>query len=284
MSEQVCAYPRCGGPPDFELHAGCAADINEAMIHESKPDGFCHVLDCHPFAPPPDDFPNKHDIAQLLHVPTRREHPKFATDGDLPAWGEPLRYLTDDRDEERRNELVIMQGGNGDWYVSIVPEGEGTMGRGVRICTSGGAARAKPGLGQAIAAAYRALRGEPAWEDTAMARQDELAVRALCEAAHALLVALESSDLRVCKQEREALCRVLHNADMTPSSLAANAGEPADLRALAEEITRATKRAIDCEVDATQCISENDYHEQCITVGTNAAHEVLSRHFGRRSE
>ena len=68
-----------------------------------------------------------------------------------------VRYLTDDRDEERRNELVIMLGGNGDWYVAVVPEGQGTIGCAVRICTSGGASRAAPGLGPAIADAFRAL-------------------------------------------------------------------------------------------------------------------------------
>lgn len=71
---------------------------------------------------------------------------------------EAVRYLTDDRDAKDRQELVILQGGNGDWYVATVPEGEGTMGRGVRICTSGGAQRAAPGLGVAIADAYRALQ------------------------------------------------------------------------------------------------------------------------------
>lgn len=71
---------------------------------------------------------------------------------------EPVRYLTDDRDAKDRQELVIQLGGNGDWYVATVPEGTGTMGRGVRICTSGGAQRAAPGLGIAIADAYRALQ------------------------------------------------------------------------------------------------------------------------------
>ncbi len=68
-----------------------------------------------------------------------------------------VRYLTDDRDERRRNELVIILGGNGDWYVAVVPEGQGIVGRAVRICTSGGASRAVPGLGPAIADAFRAL-------------------------------------------------------------------------------------------------------------------------------
>ena len=70
-----------------------------------------------------------------------------------------VRYLTDDRDDERhRNELVIQFGGNGDWYVSVVPEGTGSMGKAVRICTSGGAASACPGLPSAIADAFRAIK------------------------------------------------------------------------------------------------------------------------------
>lgn len=68
-----------------------------------------------------------------------------------------VRYLTDDRDKEKRNELVIGYGGNGDWYVAVVPEGQGTFGRSVRICTSGGASSAAPGLAVAIANAFRAL-------------------------------------------------------------------------------------------------------------------------------
>lgn len=73
---------------------------------------------------------------------------------------EPVRYLTDDRDHKRRNELVIAQGHNGDWYVSVVPEGTGTIGRGVRLCTSGGASIACPGLTAAISAAYKAISPE----------------------------------------------------------------------------------------------------------------------------
>ncbi len=69
-----------------------------------------------------------------------------------------VRYLTDDRDESKRNELVILPGGNGDWYVSVVPEGQGCAGKGVRICTSGGASKAAPGLPGAIADAYRAIQ------------------------------------------------------------------------------------------------------------------------------
>lgn len=68
------------------------------------------------------------------------------------------RYLTDDRDAKNRNELVIQFGGNGDWYISVVPEGEGIIGRAVRISTSGGAQIACPGLGIAMADAFRAMK------------------------------------------------------------------------------------------------------------------------------
>ncbi len=68
-----------------------------------------------------------------------------------------MRYLTDDRDEEKRNELVITWGDNGDWYIATAPEGQGTVGKGVRICTSGGASSRCPGLGPAIADAFRAI-------------------------------------------------------------------------------------------------------------------------------
>ena len=68
-----------------------------------------------------------------------------------------VRYLTDDRDYERRNELVISFGNNGDWYVAVVPEGEVAFGRSVRLCTSGGASSKVPGLAPAIANAFRAI-------------------------------------------------------------------------------------------------------------------------------
>ena len=70
-----------------------------------------------------------------------------------------VRWLTDDRDAGpgKRNEFVIRLGSNGDWYVSVVPEGQKTIGKGVRISTSGGASCAAPGLPKAIADAYRAL-------------------------------------------------------------------------------------------------------------------------------
>ena len=79
----------------------------------------------------------------------------------MAEYTEEARYLTDDRELKERNELVILQGGNGDWYVGVVPEGEGCLGRMVRLCTSGGASFAAPGLTVAISDAYRAMRGFP---------------------------------------------------------------------------------------------------------------------------
>ncbi|MEX3629925.1 MAG: hypothetical protein VB138_11035 [Burkholderia sp.] len=67
-------------------------------------------------------------------------------------------YVTDDRDQpaDEQRALVIFQGGNGDWYVQVAPK-HGRTTEGVRICTSGGAATHCPGLGSAIADAYRAM-------------------------------------------------------------------------------------------------------------------------------
>lgn len=68
-------------------------------------------------------------------------------------------YLTDDRDlpDEDLRTLVIFSGGNGDWYVQVAPK-HGRTHEGVRICTSGGASTQCPGLGAAIAEAYRAMQ------------------------------------------------------------------------------------------------------------------------------
>lgn len=67
-------------------------------------------------------------------------------------------YLTDDRDlpEEDLRALSIFPGGNGDWYVQVTPAHGRSM-EAVRICTSGGAATACPGLPLAIAEAYRCM-------------------------------------------------------------------------------------------------------------------------------
>jgi hypothetical protein len=50
---------------------------------------------------------------------------------------EVRRYRSDDRDQEDcDNDLLVYPGGNGDWYLTIVPHGE-HIGPTVRITTSG---------------------------------------------------------------------------------------------------------------------------------------------------
>jgi hypothetical protein len=70
---------------------------------------------------------------------------------------EEVRYLTDDRDARNPHELVILPGGNGDWYVGVCEEGAHCCGKMVRICTSGGASVRCPGLAGAIASAFRSI-------------------------------------------------------------------------------------------------------------------------------
>lgn len=69
------------------------------------------------------------------------------------------RYLTDDRDQERRHELVIFWAPNGDFYIGSVPEGEFMVRQGVRICTSGGASSRNPKLVKAVRDLFEALGG-----------------------------------------------------------------------------------------------------------------------------
>lgn len=81
----------------------------------------------------------------------------------IPGFGEEARYRTDDRDypDDEQYELKIMPGGNGDWYVSVLPIGD-ALGPSVRLCTSGGASRAAPGLTAGISSAYRAIKAAEA--------------------------------------------------------------------------------------------------------------------------
>ena len=71
-------------------------------------------------------------------------------------WTKPRRYRSDDRDlEGHDNDLLIFQGENGDWYVSIVKHGE-KLGKSVRLTTSG-VQTAYRGVPVAIAQLYQAL-------------------------------------------------------------------------------------------------------------------------------
>ena len=69
-------------------------------------------------------------------------------------------YLTDDRDDPERHKLHISMGGNGDYYVGVVLEGQDWPTHAVRISTSGGASTQCPNLVKAVASAYRAMVGE----------------------------------------------------------------------------------------------------------------------------
>lgn len=72
------------------------------------------------------------------------------------TWGSPRRYRSDDRDQERNdNDLLVFMGGNGDWYVSIVKHGE-KLGPAVRLTTSGTPHNCQD-VPAAMAALYRAL-------------------------------------------------------------------------------------------------------------------------------
>ncbi len=81
-------------------------------------------------------------------------------------------YVTDERDfpPEQQRSLVIFQSGNGDWYVQL-GDTQGRAIEGVRLCTSGGASSACPGLTSAIAEAYRAMKA--AREGKAYVNPDE---------------------------------------------------------------------------------------------------------------
>lgn len=76
-------------------------------------------------------------------------------------WGEVREFVSDEVDDTGpRNRLAISMGGNGDWYVEV-RTGTERFGPAVRISTHGGASSSHPGLGTAIARAYRAIGHEP---------------------------------------------------------------------------------------------------------------------------
>ena len=94
-------------------------------------------------------------------------------------WGDRARYTTDDVDIDRLvMELEIYPGGNGDWYVAVAPQGEGSIGRGVRIVTSGVRVH---GLANAMADAYRAIRAAGARAHLEPHRREGEAVLRPCQ-------------------------------------------------------------------------------------------------------
>ncbi len=137
------------GPKDTEDVARSRAKTTRKLIEY-----FCRTL----AEDPQDGTEFDCDIIDALEAVERRhrEEVKETREGTATTVIE-VRYLTDDRDDEDGNEMVITAGKNGDWYIAVVPEGQGTIGRGVRISTSGGAQVLAPGLGRALALAFSAL-------------------------------------------------------------------------------------------------------------------------------
>lgn len=102
-----------------------------------------------------DDLPIYHCKPDSA-LPTKQASEVVPPAASSVPWGQMLRYKTDDRDISS-SELCIMQGNNGDWYVAVADGPDHYPTNGVRICTSGGAAVACPGLGLAISKAYNAM-------------------------------------------------------------------------------------------------------------------------------
>lgn len=70
------------------------------------------------------------------------------------------RYRSDDRDfDDGDNDLMVYSGGNGDWYLTIVPHGH-RIGPTVRVRTSGGPPE-QPLAGVGVAQLWHALAFAP---------------------------------------------------------------------------------------------------------------------------
>ncbi len=111
-------------------------------------------------------------------------------------WGEPRIYKTDDADM-CENQLKILQGGNGDWYVVvryIAPSGYWAE-EAVRVTTSG---QQIEGFDAAVAKAYRALGGETLEWDRDLTRMQVVTV----EICKALGIDFESHEREISWGER----------------------------------------------------------------------------------
>ena len=83
-----------------------------------------------------------------------------ASDVPMTDWSTESRcYHSDDRDlRGGNNDLIVSQGGNGDWYLTIVPHGQ-KIGPTVRLTTHG-SPRGMERVAPAVANLYRALGGK----------------------------------------------------------------------------------------------------------------------------
>jgi hypothetical protein len=114
---------------------------------------------------------NPHGASEFGHVSDRDIHRIQRIDHTRPVeWGEPLGYVTDDRDLalDRLTVLWVSHGPNGDYYVTTTRLHERPM-FGVRLCTSGGASSRNPELVTSAADMYRDLHND-ARREFALAR------------------------------------------------------------------------------------------------------------------
>lgn len=105
---------------------------------------------------------------------------------------ERRKYVTDDVDQEPNPMAMHLdQGPNGDWYLSIMPEGDRFTRHCVRITTSGNRC---PDMPQAVHGLYQAMvrRDDPAW----CGREVDKA-EARAEAAEVALASLRAAAQRV---------------------------------------------------------------------------------------
>lgn len=155
---------------------------------------------------------------------------------------EPRRYLTHDCDQGRV-ELVVQLGANGDWYVSVVPEGhrlswldDASMGRRqratVRVTTSGERS-GQIGAANAVADLYRAMGGEVA------AELDEQTMRHI------------AGDTRAREAERDAWKALAQANDKIIDGLVCSGGPMTGDGCDAANIARGKLRALSIGPDAT---------------------------------
>lgn len=135
---------------------------------------------------------------------------------------ERRKYVTDDVDQEPNPMAMHLdQGPNGDWYLSIMPDGDRFTRHCVRITTSGNRC---PDMPQAVHGLYQAMvrRDDPAWRGREV---DKAEARA--EAAEAALASLRDAAKRVVASRLIAHEAVTFEAfAVALDALAAEAGAP----------------------------------------------------------
>lgn len=186
-----------------------------------------------------------------------------------PKWGDLLRYTTDDRDITQ-HQLCIMQGGNGDWYVSIAESPDHHPTNGIRLCTSGGSAHACPGLGRAIAAAYRALYNQAHGidpdagpkddgNDLLEAMRDTMSLDELLADTQANCAQLVEQNLRLIQERNQARQDI---ADLNTRLIERQQDMMARLIELRNDLRAATRAAINLAHQAIPKEEEDPYQSE----------------------